>query len=411
MQANHILVVDDEVKVCEIVGRFLQAKGFVVSIAHNGLEALEVLTSQKPDVVVMDIRMPKMDGVECLKRIKETAQDTEVIMATAVGELDTGISCMKEGAFGYLHKPLNLENLLVEISRALEHRRLVRENKDYQENLEKKVEERTREVRELNEKLKDSFLKSVRITLGILEIYDPFLASHSKRVSVFAVPLAYALGLSKEEVFDVELAALLHEVGQVAVPEEIKNAPFENLSKEEIDMVREYPTVTQKILSPSEELQRAGILIRHHLEHLDGTGFPDGLKGDEIPAGSRILGLVNAYDELMNRRRFTSESFSSDQKKEEFVFSELQKNEGSHYQPGFIPKLKEILDVYNKRTKTKSLCTVDELKQGMIVASDIILKSGRLLIKKGSILSNVHVARLNTFHQINMLGNKFFVFK
>lgn len=404
-------MVDDEVKVCEIVGRFLQARGFVVSQAHDGLEALEVRASQKPDVVVMDIRMPKMDGVECLKRIKETAPDTEVIMSTAVEELNIGISCMKMGAFGYLNKPINLENLFIEISRSLEHRRLVLENRDYQINLEKKVEERTQEVRLLNEKLKESLLNSVRITLGILEATDVFFAGHAKRVSIWAVAVAHSMGLGAQEVFDIELAALLHEVGQIAIPEEIRNASFKELSIREINMVKEYPALTQRILSPSEELRRAGVLIRHHLEHLDGTGFPDGLKGDSIPLGSRIIGVVNAYDELESRRRFTAEKFPSDKTKDDFVFSNLRKHAGRRYQPEIIDKLEEALAGYHKLAKTRALCTVSELKAGMALASDIHLRGGKLLVKKGAILSDVHVAKLNALYKMYLLEGDIYIWK
>ncbi len=407
-----ILIVDDEIKVCEIIGKFLKAKGFAVSKAHNGIEALEVIDSFKPEVVMLDIKMPKMDGVECLRQIKTDFSDTEVIMATATDDLDTAISCMQTGAFGYLHKPLNLNDLQMQIHRALEHRRLVLENRDYQENLERKVEERTKEVRGLHEKLKDSFLKSVRITMAVLESYDPFLAGHSKRVSAWTAPLGEALNLSKSEIFDLELAALLHEIGQVALPEKIKNAHFSELSHEEIKMLQQYPVLTQKILSTSEELQRAGHLIRHHQEHMDGSGFPDGLSGESIPLGSRILGTINAYDELMMRRRFTSETFPSDKLREDFVFSHLYKLGDKHFQRNIVQKLEIAVNWYQKGIKTKVLCTVDELKPGMVVASDLHIKdSGRLLIGKGNVLSDIHIMKLTALYKVKLVKDKIYVYR
>ncbi len=404
-----VLIADDEPMACELLERFLKAKGFDVSAAHSGTEALEKLKTYKPEVVILDIRMPNMNGVECLKNIKKDYPDTEAIMATAIGDLSTAIECMKEGAHGYLTKPVNLENLILEIQKASEHRRLVLENRDYQANLEKKVAERTKEVQALHEKLKESFINTIRITSGLIEVYDPFLGGHSKRVARFSAKAGIALKLPNKDLIDLEMAALLHEISMITIPEDIRNTPFNKLKIEEVKIIKSSPALSQAILAPSEELNNAGVIIRHHLEHIDGTGFPDGLKEERIPLGSKILGVVNAYDELSTRRRFTSEKFPSERIKEEFVFIYLNQFAGKHYEKNIIEVLENVVTSFKKKKRIRELYSIEELKPGMILAEDIHTKDGRLLLAEGSTISNIQMMKIQSLYRMKLLEQKIYV--
>lgn len=409
MTKGTILIVDDEKDVCEMLERYLKSKGYETNSANDGREALEKVKTFKPQVVLLDIRMPNMSGIECLKNIKRDYPDTEVIMATAIKDMEPAISCMKEGAYGYQTKPIDLENLAIDIEKAIEHRRLLLENKDYQANLEKKVVERTRDVQILNEKLKESFIATIRISSGLVEVYDPFLGGHSKRVARLSAKVGSAMKLSNPELVDLEMASLLHEVGMITIPEVIRNAPLKELKIEEVKIIRSYPILSQAILSPSEELNKAGVIIRHHLEHIDGTGFPDRLKGEDIPIGARILGVVNAYDELATRRRFTSEKFPSEKIKESFVFNYLNQLAGKHHEKNIIDILEGVVSNFIKKKRIRELYSSDELKYGMVLAADIHAKDGRLLLAEGSIISNIQLIKIQTLYRIKLLEQKIYV--
>ena len=188
MDANrlNILVVDDEVQATNMLSKFLTKEGHSVAAAHNGAEAVDACAKAMPDIIVMDIRMPVMDGLETLKRIKKDNPDTEVIMITAVGEVYIAVECMKSGAIGYLSKPINVEQLFLEMDRALTHRKLHLENLDYKRNLETKVAERTAEVRTLRTQLETNFLKTIMMFVDMVSLYDPFLGGHVKRVAALA---------------------------------------------------------------------------------------------------------------------------------------------------------------------------------------------------------------------------------
>ena len=409
MPKNTVLIVDDEKDVCEMLERYLKSKGYEVSSANDGREALEKVKTFKPGVALLDIRMPNMDGVECLRSIKKDFPDTEVIMATASKDMATAISCMKEGAYGYQTKPIDLSNLAFDIERAIEHRRLILENRDYQVNLEKKVVERTREVQLLNEKLKESFIATIRISSGLVEVYDPFLGGHSKRVARLSAKVGSTMKLSNAELVDLEMAALLHELGMITIPEQIRNAPLKELKTEEVKIIRNYPILSQAILSPSEELNKAGVIIRHHLEHINGTGFPDSKKGEDIPLGSKILGVVNAYDEIATRRRFTSEKFPSEKIKEDFVFLQLNQLAGKHYEKNIINILEGVVSNFIRKKRIRELYSSDELKHGMVLASDIHSRDGKLLLAEGSIISNIQLIKIQTFYRMKLLEQKIYV--
>ena len=409
MPKNTVLIVDDEKDVCEMLERYLKSKGYEVSSANDGREALEKVKTFKPGVALLDIRMPNMDGVECLRSIKKDFPDTEVIMATASKDMATAISCMKEGAYGYQTKPIDLSNLAIDIERAIEHRRLILENRDYQVNLEKKVVERTREVQLLNEKLKESFIATIRISSGLVEVYDPFLGGHSKRVARLSAKVGSTMKLSNAELVDLEMAALLHELGMITIPEQIRNAPLKELKTEEVKIIRNYPILSQAILSPSEELNKAGVIIRHHLEHINGTGFPDSKKGEDIPLGSKILGVVNAYDEIATRRRFTSEKFPSEKIKEDFVFLQLNQLAGKHYEKNIINILEGVVSNFIRKKRIRELYSSDELKHGMVLASDIHSRDGKLLLAEGSIISNIQLIKIQTFYRMKLLEQKIYV--
>jgi response regulator RpfG family c-di-GMP phosphodiesterase len=411
MQPEKILVVDDEEVVVRTLNRFLKTKGFDVAEANNGEEALLRCSEFKPDLVLLDVRMPKMDGLTCLRELKMGNPDVEVVMVTAMGEVETAISAMQKGAFGYLLKPVDFNALYVEVKRALEHHALTLEVKDYQKNLEIKVDQRTQEIQQLNEKLRKSFLESVRILVSLLEHFNPFLGGHSKRVAFLAREIGTEMNLGMRVNFQLEMGGLLHDIGTVAIPERLNQTPIYNLTDEEVHLIKSHPIFAQNIISKSEEIGKAGKIIRHHLEHVDGSGFPDGLKGDEIPLESKILGVVNAYDELKNRRRFSKDVISSDKMQEDFAYHHLYKLAGKHYDKSIIDVLKDVTTNLNFKKKGEEKIGIDDLKPSSRLSRNLFTVGGDLVLSKGMVLDSLLIEKLKAFYSAKLLENSIYIYR
>ncbi len=322
---NRILIVDDEKKVCQLLEKYLGAKGFAVTSAHDGAEALAKCPEFDPQVALLDITMPKMNGVECLKQIKKKYPDTEVVMTTAITELKTAISCMQEGAFGYLTKPLDFENLVVEVNRSLEHRRLVLENK------------------EMFLLLKKANLEIVRVLSEAIEAKDPYTRGHCDRVVSFSERLGKEMGLEQRQLEILEYGALLHDIGKIGVRGSILNKPGK-LTDEEFEHIQNHPVIGEKILFKVDFLKEAMTVVKQHHERYDGKGYPRHLEHVDIL--SQIVSLADAYDAMTSNRPYRKGMPI------ERALVILEENAGSQFNPElvkvFIEEKLYILDTESK---------------------------------------------------------------
>jgi putative two-component system response regulator len=285
-----ILIVDDEARVREILSRKLADEGYHCLTALNGNNALKMLKTDPVDLVLLDIMMPGKPGTEVLKEIKALYPDTAIIMVTAIADVQTAIGLMKAGAYDYIIKPVELNVLLVSLSRALEKRRLIIENRDYQSHLEQKVKEQTKKVRQ-------SFLNSITSLVYALEAKDQYTHGHSQRVTKIAVAIAKKLNIPKDVIKKIELAGLLHDVGKIGVSETILNKPGK-LTSEEFEIVKSHCEIGERILMPIVEDKEILEMVRHHHERYDGTGYPDGLSGRQITQGASIMAIAEVYDAI-----------------------------------------------------------------------------------------------------------------
>jgi response regulator RpfG family c-di-GMP phosphodiesterase len=407
-----ILVVDDEPQICENVRKILGKKGYYTDGANNGLEAIEAMAKNPVELVLMDMRMPVMNGLEALKRIKKDAPDTEVIMVTAVGEVDIAVECMKSGAIGYLTKPINAERLFLEIDRAFTHRRLYLENLDYKRNLETKVAERTVEVKTLNTQLETNFFKTIMMFVDMIGLYDPFLGGHVKRVAILAERTGRRFHLDERKLQELEIAGLLHDLGRMGMPEKMRDVPIKELSEKEIELLSDQTVITQRVLSPIERLADVGVMIRSHLEWCDGRWFPDGLKKESIPLESRIICVANAYDEVKNRRRFKQHRPAEGKSGEETAVAHLKESAGKQFDGKVVEKLLEALEEIKLGQMGAMTVLVNELKEGMTLADDMYSDDGRLLLAKDNQVSAIQVARIQNYHKITgSIGGKIYVYQ
>lgn len=298
-----ILVVDDESYVRDIISRKLSADGYVCDQAENAEKALSMISRGQYECVLSDINMPGMDGIELLRNIRLVDRDVAVVMVTGAPDLDGALEAMRLGAHDHLSKPLNLDHLSLTVDRAIEKKRLVEENREYQRDLESKVEERTSQLYDANEELRRLFMGSIKALAQALEAKDEYTQGHSERVSEIAVGIGRYLSLGETEINDIWLAGLLHDIGKIGVRESVLNKPGK-LDAEEWEAIQRHPVIAERILFPIAELSNVISIVRHHHERFDGSGYPDGLKTGEIPLGARILSVADAYDALTSRRPY-----------------------------------------------------------------------------------------------------------
>jgi putative two-component system response regulator len=298
-----ILVVDDERLVNAILERYLSQMGYSCITAQSGHEAMEKLEEHPCALALCDVRMPGMDGIELLKRIKQWDDEVAVIMVSAVDNREVAVEAMRAGAYDYVIKPFHLEEVLISVQRALDNRRLILERKEYQRNLERKVEERTRELAQKNEELQRLFISAIESIVLTLQAKDEYTEDHSRRVSAHASAIAKELSLPEEEVENIRLAALLHDIGKVGTKESILNKPG-RLTDEEGDHIRSHPLIAASILEPITPLRDVITYIKHVHEWYDGSGYPDGLKADAIPLGARIISVADVFDAMTSPRPY-----------------------------------------------------------------------------------------------------------
>jgi len=298
-----VLVVDDEDFIREIICRKLTGSGFACDAAPSAEDALAKISQNNYDCVLSDIHMPGMSGVDLLRRIKLQNPDLAVILVTGAPDIDAALEAMRLGADDHLSKPLNLAALEMTVDRALEKKRLIEENREYQRNLESMVKERTKQLSDANDDLRRLFTGSMKALAQALEAKDEYTQGHSARVAEESVNIARRLSLSDAEIQRIWLAGCLHDIGKIGINEAVLNKPGK-LNEEEWNLIKQHPVVAGKILGPIPELSDIIDIIVHHHERYDGSGYPDGLEGSSIPLGARILSVADAYDALTSRRSY-----------------------------------------------------------------------------------------------------------
>ena len=293
---ERILIVDDEEMVRRLLHQKLSQEGYSCEEAGNADQALDKLRSNAVGLVILDIKMPGKSGVELLPEIKANYPDTAVIMATAITDTSTAIQCMKEGAYDYITKPFSLDEVILSVDRALEKRRLELENRDYQQHLEQRVAAQARKIRA-------SFLSAVTALAYALEAKDKYTSGHSQRVAETSVAIATELGMPQDSIEKIRLAGLIHDLGKIGVRESVLNKPG-RLTDEEFQHVKYHCEMGEHILTPIVEDEEILKVVTHHHERYDGTGYPDGLKYEQIPLGARILAVADRYDAMTSERPY-----------------------------------------------------------------------------------------------------------
>lgn len=414
-----LLLVDDEANILSSLKRLFRPHGYRIFTAENGRQGLEILARESVDMVISDMRMPEMNGAQFLEQARKTWPDTVRILLTGYAELDSAIDAINKGQiYRYIAKPWEDADMLVLVRQALERKVLLQEKKrlealtqrqneelrELNSSLEQKVLERTSELKQTmdflnlaHEKLKKGFLTSIQVFSNMTELREGALAGHSRRVADLAHKIAQQMGMSVLEAQDVLVASLLHDIGKLGLPDDLLRKPFSALTPEQRAEVAKHPARGQASLMALEQLKGAARLIRGHHERFDGKGYPDGLAGEAIPLGARILALANDYDALQIGSR-ADRRLSADE-----AATFIKENRGKHYDPRVVDTFFQVTGLKaspsSRPESPGQAVRVADLEPGMVLARDIVTRDGVLLLSKDFLLDEDLISQLDSFEE------------
>jgi putative two-component system response regulator len=317
---SRILVVDDEETIRQAIARFLQERGYDVHVCGSGPAALALLEHERFVVMLCDVRMPGMSGLEVVPRARALDHDLAVLMLTAVNEASAATEALSHGAFDYLVKPVALADLLAAVERAVHRRQLEIDRRNVERHIREEVMLRTMELEKEKAALHALTIGIAETLINAMEAKDLYLRGHSRRVAEQAASVAEELGLEADVVENIRLAGRLHDIGKIGIREEILNKPGA-LTADEYAHVKEHVRIGMEILEPLNHIPEALEYIHDHHEHFDGSGYPRGKSGSDISIGGRILTACDAFDAMTSRRAFR-EAFDEKQTME-FLRAEL----------------------------------------------------------------------------------------
>jgi putative two-component system response regulator len=324
-----VTLVDDEPWVLDVLTRAARSWQYECQSAHCAEEALEMLQRRPTPVVVTDLRMPGRGGVWLVKEVQKRWPETSVIVVTAGQDADAVSECLSAGAHHYFLKPIKLDEFQHALASTLRSYRLERDHQLYRRHLEHKVQKRTRQLR-------NTFLSAINSLVRTLEARDPYTSGHSLRVRRYAMLLAERLGLSERQRNHINLAAKLHDIGKLGLPEAILNKQSP-LTAHERALVAEHPVIGERILTPIIRSSTVLAAIRGHHERYDGSGYPDGLSGQKIALEARVIAIADCFDAVTSSRAYR-EAIPRAQ-----AIELIRAGMGTQFDPALVPAFMELL--------------------------------------------------------------------
>ncbi len=401
-----VLCVDDERNILASLRRLLRPQGYAIHTAESAAEALVLLEGTPVDLIISDMRMPEMNGAEFLSRARARWPASIRVLLTGYADLSSTIEAINRGEIHrFISKPWDDEQLLAIVRDGLARRVLEREreqlrarieeqNQELQQInvlLEEKVEARTAELARANESLKQTFLTSIKVFSNLIEIRHPMLRGHSARVAALAGSMARHLNLNQAQINEVFAAALLHDIGKIGLADEVIAQPSDRLSGEPLKAWRAHAAQGESALLALDSMRGAARIIRHHHERWDGKGFPDGLQGEAIPPGARILAVANDFDSYMHGL------VCGVRHSEDASFDYILQGRGSRYDAAIVVALRAALDEATTARVRDDALTVDKLEPGMKLSRDLVDRDGRLLLAADFVLDGVVIRQIREY--------------
>lgn len=408
-----ILCVDDEAQILTSLKRLLRRAGHTVSLANSGAEALDLLRENPVDLVISDMRMPEMDGNAFLSQVASEWPDTIRMLLTGFSDMESTIGAINNGSiYRYIAKPWDDTDLLLTIQSALETKNLrderdqligitKQQNEELQQlndSLEEKVQTRTKDLQkatlklvESNEQIKQAYSDSIAVFSRLISIREGDASNHGERIAKLAGKVAVAMQQDEEFCEDLHHAALLHDIGKMGLSDDLLKTPYDALNEEQRQKYQEHSVNGEAILVSLGPLSAAASIIRSHHERFDGTGFPDKLKGEDIPLGARILCVVNDFDDLL------SGSLQGRVLDQTAAVRYLNTNVNSRYDKAVVTAFLSIIDEEQTLAVDKELIlSIDDVVAGMTLAEDVFLRENVLMLRSGQVLTESFIEKFKS---------------
>jgi response regulator RpfG family c-di-GMP phosphodiesterase len=402
-----LLCVDDEPNILSALRRSLRTEHWRVLTANSGAEALETLAHENVDLVISDMRMPEMDGAQLLEQVSQRWPASIRILLTGHADMNATVAAINRGRiFRYLNKPWDDEELRATVRQGLDLLALEREKQrlevlTQQQNaqlqdanalLERRVEARTADLSLANDKLKRSYLTSIKVFSGLLELREARLAGHGRRVADMARKLALAMGCADDEAQQIFVAGLLHDIGLIGVPDTLLAKTAARYTPQEIALFHRHAAIGEQALMPLEEMQPVAAVIRAHHERFDGQGFPDKRAGNDIPLGARILAIVDAFDDLQNGHLVETPLTTQEAR------TMLRHSRGTQFDPEVLDVFLHITEPERPKPPTAAIqMTTDQLEPDMVLAKDLVSTTGVLMLTAGQSVNALLIRRIREF--------------
>lgn len=412
-----LLFIDDEVNILSALKRLFRPLGYRILTAESGSEALALLEKENVDLAICDMRMPQMNGAEVLEQICIKWPDVVRILLTGYSDITSTIAAINRGEiYRYISKPWDDNDIVLIVHDALERKHLLaekqrldtltqRQNDELMAlnaSLEDKVRQRTEELsvalnslEQAHERLKKDYFATIQVFANLMELRKGAMAGHSHRVAQLCCDIARRMGLPETEVGNLEVAALLHNIGKIGLPDRLLDRPFAELSHEERAQFDKHPLHAAAILMALAPLADAAQLIRYHREHYGGNGNSSGLRASGIPLGARILLAASDYESLQE------DLIGRDKLAPSQALDMIIDGRGTRYDPAVVDVLRELAahDRPHGHVETEFQLTSDQLREGMLLTRDIVTSNGMLLLLKDSTLSADHIREIREFEQ------------
>lgn len=328
---DNILVVDDDKMNLAIVHKMLGIR-YDVTCVSSGMDAISYLNNNVPDMILLDLHMPEMSGLEVLEKIREQDKlsDIPVVFLTADNDRKTEIDIFKAGAMDFIQKPFVAEVVIQRISRILELYH-------YQKSLQREIDKKTEELRESNRRVTNVLSQMIMALGSAIDAKDVYTNGHSERVAKYSGEIARRMGKSTQEINDIYYIGLLHDIGKIGIPDYIINKAGK-LTEEEYELIKNHPNIGAEILSSITEMPGISFGAHWHHERFDGKGYPDGLAGEDIPEVARIICVADAYDTMTSKRVYR------DVLPQKVARDEILKGRGTQFDPVIADYMLEMID-------------------------------------------------------------------
>lgn len=405
-----ILFVDDEKNILSSLNRLFRPIISKVLTAESGADALDILERESVDIVISDMRMPEMDGAQFLEQVAHKWPKIIRILLTGYADITSTIDAINKGSiYRYISKPWEDNDIRLTVQHALQGKYLEEErirlqkltesqNKELQDlnsNLEEKVSLRTEEVRQTmgqlevaHSSLKKNYVSTIKVFSNIIELHEGNDSAPSRNVADLSQQIAKGAGISDDDIQQIIFACLLRNIGRIGISSDLNTKSFKSLTDEEQKKVINHPVLGQGILMSLDYLQKASTYIRHQYEYYDGNGYPDKLKGKDIPVGARIITLAGDYYDLQSGL-ISSQKLSSIES-----LDYIKRNSSTQYDPVLVDILFDVLGFSGTTEAPPKVKKLDEIKlssinlqEGMVLSRDLVMKNGLVLLAKGHTLT------------------------